>query len=172
MTKQGLTLLELLMVLVMLSVLMGAATLGFITVLKTWGNQDISLEIQEDVRQGVERMLRDLRPARAISVSDDAIRYTVRESGTNNHYIFYLYHPADSWIPAYNQSVYELRKATLSGGINGTFTYGSGTLYAKKVKPPPTSDMSSSGNVITIDLTVSRYDETFHLLEKIRPRNL
>ncbi len=170
--RKGFTVLELLIVIVMLSVLFSAATFGFVIMLKAWGSQDASLEIREDLRQGVEKILRDLRPAMAISVSNDAIRYTVRESGTDNNYIFYLYHADDPWIPSYNQTVYQLRRATLSGGINGTFTYGNGPIYVKEVKPPTTSDMSASGNVITIDLTVSKYNETYHLLEKIRPRNL
>lgn len=170
--RQALTLIELLIVVVMLSVLISATSFGFIIVLKTWGSQDTSLEIREDLKQGVEKMLRDLRLANVISVSNDAVRYTVDEGGTDNDYIFYLYHADDSWVPAYNQTVYQLKKTTLSGGINGTFTYGAGSIYVKEVMPPATSDMSVSGNVITIDLTVSKYDETFRLLEKIRPRNL
>lgn len=169
---KGFTLIEVLIVLVMLFTLISAATYGYIVVLETWGSQDASLEIREDLWQGVERMLRDLRPAKAINVANDAIRYTIRESGVDNHYIFYLYHASDSWVPAYNQNVYQLRRTALSGGIGGTFTYGSGTIYIKEVKPPPTSDLSASGNIITIDLTTSKYDETFRLLEKIRPRNL
>lgn len=163
---------ELLIVLVMLSVLISASTAGFMIVLKTWGTQDASFRIQQDLSLGMEKMLRDLRLAKAISVSNDAIRYTVRESGSDNSYIFYLYHASDSWPPAYNQSVYQLRKATLSGGINGTFTYGSGSLYMKEVKPPTTSDLSASGNVITMDLTVQKYGETYRVTQKLTPRNL
>lgn len=147
-------------------------TVSFTAIFKSWGGRLTTLDIQEDLRQGMERMLQDLYLAQAIASSNDALRYTVRESGVNNHYIFYLYHPSDTWPPLYNQTVYQLKKTTLSGGINGTFTYGSGLLYVKEVKPPPTSDLSLSGTVATIDLTVSKSDETFHLLQKIRPRNL
>ena len=173
--SRAFTLLQLLIVVVMLSLLMGASTFAFLTLLKAWGSQDTSLEIQEDARQGVERMVRDLRLATNpidASTPNDSIRYTVREAGATNYYIFYLYNRNDSWPPAYNQSVYELRRVSLPGGINGTFNYGDGTLYIRSVKPPPVSDMSLSGTVVTIDLTVSKADETFHLLEKIRPRNL
>ena len=172
--SRAFTLLQLLIVVVMLSLLMSASTFAFLTLLKTWGSQDTSLEIQEDARQGVERMLRDLRLARAILVSDDSIRYTVRESGTDVSYIFYLYHPSDPWGGAYTQSVYQLKRTTLSSTNLSTasFSYGTGTIYVREVRSPPTSDMSVSGTVVTIDLTVSKADETFHLLEKIRPRNL
>lgn len=156
----------------MLALLTGVMTAVFTTLFKSWGDRLISLDIQEDLRQGVEKMMRDLRLAQAIASSNDAIRYTVRENGVNNSYIFYLYHPSDTWPPLYTQNVYQLKKATLSGGIGGTFTYGSGSLYMKTVKPPPVSDLSSVGTVITADLTVAKYNETFRLLEKIRPRNL
>jgi len=160
------------MIVVMLALLMGVTTVAFTTLFKSWGDRLIALDIQEDLRQGLEKMLRDLRLATAIVSANDAIRYTVRESGVNNNYIFYLYHPSDTWPPLYTQSVYQLRKAPLSGGINGTFTYGAGSIYMKEVKPPPVSDLSTLGTVVTMDLTVSKYNETFHLLEKIRPRNL
>ena len=160
------------MVMVALVLLMGVMTVTFTTLFKSWGDRLTSLDIQEDLRQGLEKMMRDLRLATAMTSSNDAIRYTVREGGTTANYIFYLYHPSDSWPPLYNQTAYQLRKATLSGGINGTFTYGSGALYMKEVKPPPVSDLSSLGTVATMDLTVSKYGETFHLLQRIRPRNL
>ena len=170
--SRAFTLLQLLIVVVMLSLLMGVVTSAVAIVLKTWGRQDVALEIQEDARQGVERMLRDLRLAKVVlDLGEDAIRYTVRESGTDRNYIFYLYHPSDPWGLPYTQTAYELRKTSL-GVINGTFTYSSGTIYIKSVRPPPTSDLSVTNNVITVDLTASKDTETFHLLEKIRPRNL
>ena len=174
--KHGYTLIELLIVVLTSSLLFGAATFGYIVVLKNWGIQDTTLEVREDLRQGIEKMLRDLRPAKAISVvaAEDAIRYTVDEGGTDNNYIFYLYHPSESWVPAWNQTVYTLKRTALTGGISGTFTYGDGTIYVKEVKPPAAdvTDMSSSGNVLTIELTVTKSNVTYHLLEKVRPRNL
>jgi prepilin-type N-terminal cleavage/methylation domain-containing protein len=170
--KTGFTLTELLIVIVMLAVLFSAVWVSFNTVLETWGTQDARLGLEEDLRHGMDKVLYDLRAAKAISVADDSIRFTLYESGTNNSYIIYLYHSGDSWVPAYDQDVYELRKTALTGGINGTFTYGDGSLYIKQVKPPTTSDLSVSGNVITLDLTATRYDETVRLLEKLTARNL
>jgi len=160
------------MVVAMLFVLFSAAMYGFTVILKTWESQGTALDIREDLKQGVEKMVRDLRMAKAISTADDSIRFTVTESGTDNNYIFYLYNASDSWVPDYDEEAYELRKATLTGGINGTFTYGNGPLYIKEIKPPTDSDLSSSGNVLTIDLTVFKTDETFHILQKVRPRNI
>ena len=168
----GFTLMELLIVVVLLAVLISAVSFGFLTVLKTWGSQDTLMEVQEDVHQGVEKILRNLRLAKALSAANDSIRYTVYENGADSNYIFYLYNASDSWPNSFNQSVYQLKRVSLSGGINGTFTYGDGTIYIKQVKPPAASDLSLSNNVITIDLTVSKYNENFHLLEKLRPRNL
>jgi prepilin-type N-terminal cleavage/methylation domain-containing protein len=173
--SRGVTLIELMIVIGMLAALILAGTASFPVVLTTWSEQDDALMIQEDLKHGGEKMIRELRAATAINVANDAIRFTERPSNTSsttNDYIFYLYHASDSWIPSYNQDVYQLRKATLTGGINGTFTYGDGPLYMKRVKPPTTSDLSASGNVITIDLTVQEHDETFRLLQELTPRNL
>ena len=169
--KSGFTLIELMDVIGVFAVLTYTTTIAFTTVMETWGSQDAAIQVREDLRRGTEKMLRDLRLANAISVADDSIRYTVRESGSDNSYIFYLYHPDETWVPDYDESVYELRKATLAD-IGGTFTYGDGSLYIRDVVPPTTSDLSVSGSLITMDLTTSKYDETSRVLEKLRPRNL
>jgi prepilin-type N-terminal cleavage/methylation domain-containing protein len=170
--RRGFTLIEMLIVIVLLTTLVHISVQSFTMVMRVWASQDAAMGIREDVHQGMEKMLYDLRTATAISVADDSIRYTVDESGTDAHYIFYLYHTSDSWVPAYTQTVYELRKAALTGGIGGTFTYGDGVLYIKAVQPPTTSDLSASGNLITIDLTVSKYNEAFRLRQQVKPRNL
>ena len=41
----------------------------------------------------------------------------------------------------------------------------------RDVKPPTTSDLSVSGSVATLDLTLLRADETFRLIERIKRRN-
>lgn len=165
---------ELLITLLLFAVLMTATAFSLNPILLAWASQQDRMELQRQSQHGMERALRDLRLATALqNDANDAIRYTLRESGVSNSYILYLYNANESWPPAYGQSTYQLRSAPLSGGIAGTFTYGAGTLLMRDVRPPPNTDLSVSGSVATMDLAlVRRSDETFRLIEKIRRRNL
>ncbi len=170
----GVTLVELLITLLLFAVLMTATAFSLNPILLAWASQQDRMELQRQSQHGMERLIRDLRLATALQGdANDAIRFTLRESGVNNSYILYLYNAAESWPPAFTQSTYQLRKASLTGGINGTFTYGSGDLLMRDIQPPTTSDLSVSGSVATMDLTLLRKsDETFRLIEGIRRRNL
>ena len=143
------------------------------TIMVTWVSQERRGGIDINLDRGIEEMARDLRKAREVqsTAGYDEIRY---RQGTNSYFIFYLYHASDSYIPppAFNQSSYQLRRATLSGGINGTFTYGAGDIVVNDVAPPPTSDLSLASNLMTLDLTVTRGDETIRSRTQIRPRNV
>ena len=170
--RRGVTLVELIITLLLFALLMSATAIALQPVLLAWASHQDRMELQRSVQQGLERAVQDLRLAGTLQNDvNDAIRYTVRESGVNNSYILYLYHASNTWPPAYNQSVYQLRKASLTGGINGTFTYGSGTLLMRDIQPPTTSDLSVSGSVATMDLTLSRGNETFRLIRKVKKRN-
>ena len=173
-TTGGVTLVEVMVAMALTGVLMTATSFALKPVLLAWSSQQDRMELQQQSQHGLERAIRDLRQATELQGdANHAIRYTLRESGVSNSYILYLYNAANSWPPAYNQSVYELRKAGLTGGINGTFTYGSGTLLMRDVQPPPTSDLTVSNSVVaTLDLTLLRKtDETFHMIERVKRRN-
>lgn len=170
--RRGVTLVELLIALVLFGALMSAAALSFQPVLLAWSSQHDRMELQRQAVHGLERAVRDLRQATSLqNDSNDAIRFTLRESGVSNSYVLYLYNAADTWPPAFNQSTYQLRKASLTGGIGGSFTYGDGTLLMRDVQPPTTSDLSVSGSLATLDLTVARFDETFRLVDRVKRRN-
>lgn len=170
---RGLTLIELMISIVLMSALGTAAILIFNVVLRSWSVQTERQGTDIQLDRAVEEVVRDLRQATQIqSVSGyDEIRYT--QDGSN-FYIFYLYNASDSYAPppAFGQSSYQLWKGTLSGGISGTFTYGSGTLMASGILPPPTSDLSASGNLLTVDVSSKNGDETIQVRTQVRPRNL
>jgi prepilin-type N-terminal cleavage/methylation domain-containing protein len=171
--KRGFTLIELMMSVAMFATLVLATTMVYRALLLSWSSQETRSGIDIILDRGIEEIVRDLREAREIQSTSgrDEIRYS---SDGTNYYIFYLYHASDSYVPppAFDQTVYELRKATLTGGLSGTFTYGDGDLILTDVKPPTTSDMSLSGNMLTVDLTMTRNDETIRSRTDIRPRNL
>lgn len=172
-SRKGATLIELMIVLVLLSVLGGAAMMVFNVVLLSWSSQTERSGADLQLERAAEEMVRDLREARQFqsTAGRDEVRYTTDGS---TFFIFYLYNAGDTYgpPPAFNQTVYQLRRATLTGGLSGTFTYGSGTLLLTEVLPPATSDLSASGNLITLDLSVERKEETVRLRTQVRPRNL
>ena len=166
------TLIEMIITLLLFAALMTAAAMAFNPILLAWSSHQDRMELQRQVQHGLEKAIRDLRLATVVqNDTNDAIRFTVRESGTDNSYILYLYNASDTWPPAFNQSTYQLRKTGLTGGINGTFTYGNGDLLMRDIKPPTSSDLSVSDSVATLDLTLIRGDETFRLIERVKRRN-
>ena len=175
--KSGLTLIELTIVLVMFAILIGVSTYIFRVVLLSWSGQETRAGININIDRGIEEMVRELREAQGVydnydgGTPNDEIRFTQNGS---TYYIYYFYNSGDSYgpPPAFTQSSYELRKATLTGGINGIFSYGTGRIIAEDVLPPTTSDLSVSGNIATIDLSIRRDDETIRSRTQIKPRNL
>lgn len=167
--RNGLTLIELMIGIVMFAILIAATTFIFRAVLLSWSSQETRAGIDISLDRGIEEMARDLREAKEASSSNDEIRFSQDGSA---YYIYYLYNPSDTYPLSFNQSSYQLRKAALTGGIGGTFTYGSGQIVITEVLPPPTSDLSFSSNIVTIDLNVKRGDETIRSRTEVRPRNL
>jgi prepilin-type N-terminal cleavage/methylation domain-containing protein len=169
-SPKGVTLIEVITVLALLGVLMTAWAYSFNPILMALSSQQDRMGLNM-LQSGLEKAASDLRSAVALQNDPNkAIRYTLRESGVVRSYILYLYHPSDSWPPNFTQSTYQLRKASLTGGISGTFSYGSGDLILRDVVPPPLSDLSAAGSVATMDVTLKKGDETFRLLCKVKRR--
>lgn len=164
------TLIELMITIVMLVILVAVAAHIFRAVLLSWSSQEARAGIDISLDRGIEEVARDLREARQVSVvNNDETRFT---QDLTNYYIYYLYSAGDVYPPSFNQSSYQLKKAALTGGFSGAFTYGAGYIIINDVLPPPTSDLSLSSNLITLDLSVKRGDEIIRSRTRVRPRNL
>ena len=173
-TKRGLTLIELMMTIAMFAILVIVVAYVFRVALISWSSSETRAGIDITLDRAIEEMVRDLREAKLVrSTADyDEIRFT---PDYTNYYIYYFYSSGDSYVPppAFDQTTYELRRATLTGGIDGTLnTYGDGQVIIPDVLPPTTSDLSLNGNMITIDISVTRGDETIRSRTEARPRNL
>lgn len=163
------TLIELVMSVLMIGALIGAAVYIFQAVLLSWSSQEKRAGLDISLNKGIEVMVIDLREASSIQSSNDEIRFT--KDGTT-YYIYYLYNSGETYPPVFNKTSYNLMKATLTGGISGTFTYGSGGPIILSVLPPPTSDLSLTNNVINIDLSVISGSETVRSKTEVHPRNV
>lgn len=178
--RRGVSLLEMLFVISLITLLVGTMMFLYVIVLRGWDQYGKRTDLAEKLNFTLERMLRDVRKAKAITppapMNSHSIRFTLCEGSptcTDNSYIYYLYHASNTWPPAFNQTSYELRRAPLSGGINGTFTYGAGDLIALGIKPPPETDISYSGTVVEIKkLAASDASETITVSGAVRPRNV
>jgi prepilin-type N-terminal cleavage/methylation domain-containing protein len=171
--KRGLTLVELLMAMVMLAAITGVALYLFSAVLRVWHSQETRSGIDIELDWRMEEIVRDLREA--VEIQSTAGYNEIRFSPDGiNYYIYYLYNPGDVYVPppAFNQDEYALKRAQLTGDINGTFSYGGGKVFVKNVLPPATSELSRSGDLLTIDLTAQRGDETIRSKTEVQPRNL
>lgn len=167
--RKGFTLFEVIITVFLFSLLAAAIMVIFKTVILNWASMENRIGIEVVLDRGIEEISRDLREAKLVQSSNDEIRYTPDNS---NYYIYYLYNAADSYPCSFNKAAYQLRKATLAGGINGSFSYGSGQIILTDILPPSTSDLSLSSGVVNVDLSVSRRNETVRTRTKVKPRNL
>jgi prepilin-type N-terminal cleavage/methylation domain-containing protein len=166
---EGLTLIELMITVMLMSVLTGVMVFVFITLIGQWSSGEKRASIDINLDRGVEEMVRDLREANQTQGSNDEIRFTRDGS---NYSIYYFYNSADRYPLTFNQNLYQIREAAISPGINGNFTYGSGRIVIRDVLKPPTSDISFANNTVNIDLSVARGNETIRSTTQVRPRNL
>ncbi len=172
--KKGLTLLEVIFAISLIFLLMSSIVFVYIVVLKGWSHTGERSDLQSQLSFSLERIVEDVRRANALSVSTHALRFTRYESGADQSYIYYLYNASDTWPPNYNQTAYELRRAALTGGIGGTFTYGGGDIIQTGIDSPQgaKTSITASGNYALVSLKATGAAETFQVRGYVRPRNI
>ncbi|MBU1127756.1 MAG: prepilin-type N-terminal cleavage/methylation domain-containing protein [Candidatus Omnitrophica bacterium] len=170
--KKGLTLIEVVITAVMFAMLAGVIAYAFRVVYLTWAAGQARCEMDISLDGAVEEMAREIREADG--VQSTAGYNEIRFERDGAAYIYYLYNGGDSYgpPPAFNEDSYELRRCDLPGGIAGSFTYGEGKIMTFDVLPPPATDLSLAGNMVTIDITASRNAETIRTRTEVRPRGL
>lgn len=167
--RKGFTLVELSITILMVTILTAVISFAFIALVNNWLGQEKRAGININLNRGIEEVARELRKAKTIQSANSEIRFTQDQS---NYYIYYLYNANDTYPPNFKQDLYQLRRVALSSGINGIFTYGSGKIIIRDVLPPPVSGLSFSDNIVTIDISARRANETVRAKIKIRPRNI
>lgn len=167
---RGFTLLEVLLVAALGPAIIGMLIFMFQAALATWSAQGSRISLTVGVNRAVREMARDLRDAGAIgSLNSDEVRFTTDNA---TYYIFYLYNSSDPYPAHFTNTSYQLKKTVLSGGMAGTFVYGSGDLIARDILPPPATNLSFSAPVVTIDLTVQQGNSITRSVGSVKPRNL
>ena len=189
----GLTLIELLIAIMLMSALMGAMVYIFQAVLLSWSSQETRAGVNISSSFTITSMVQDLRKAVVISDNSGAheIRFGVKHPGYDpasrnpviDYYIYYFYNANNTYPPSFNQTYYQIRKCSLGDSSTSTsltartFTYSSGQFIVDNITSPhdatSPSNLSVSNNVITIDLTMLRgQNEKIRDRSSISPRNL
>jgi len=179
--KQGFTLIETIIVLLLMAILLGATGFVFLVSLRAWDSGCIRGGIREDASYAMENMVRDLKAMAMGSLSQydsgsGNIAHTIQyDDLSGNTYVLYLYNADDATLDStYSQSLYDLRKADITEGDDPAL--GEGTLILRDLVSPnatsPATALAISGNQVTIDFVLRRGNETVRTRTKVRPRNL
>ncbi len=176
-TKRGFTLLEILIVLLLFSVLLGVSGWLFVVSLRVWDIGYRRTGIREDISYASEKMVRDLKEMANASLGQyNSIAHTIQyDDLSGNTYVLYLHNTDDASLDStYSESLYDLREADIDGGEIPDS--GDGVLILRDLVSPdatePATDLSISGNEVTLDIVVQRGEETVTIRTMIRPRNL
>src|SRR3989338_4245769 len=170
-SQRGLTLIEVLVPTVILSILVFTVGFAFMIGLKQWDQGYARSQMRTKMNQALELVTKNLRQAASIdALTAGSITFTADlGSGAQSHRVD-LYNASEAEPnPPYTQDSYELRWAV------GTVTYGSGAVIATDIarpSPPSSNPFSQSGNVITMNFTLERGDVSIDLRTNVRVRNL
>jgi len=179
--KQGFTLIETIIVLVLMAILLGATGFVFLVSLRAWDSGCIRGGIRADASYAMEKTVRDLKEMAMGSLSQydsgsGNIAHTIQyDDLSGNTYVLYLYNADDATLDStYSQSLYDLRKADIDHG--DTPATGDGVLILRDLVSPdavsPATALTISSTQATLDFVPQRGSETVRLKTKIRPRNL
>jgi hypothetical protein len=168
MKEAGLTVLELLLVMILTGILVIGIGQVYVTGLGIWQNGYERSVARDQTAQALERMSQALRQAKNIDAfSESSIIFTADLGAGDDTYRFYLYHPAQTDAgPPYTQSVYQLR------GAQGDVSYGEGAVLAQNIRQPATAPFSLSSGLLTVDLTRNFLDSSMRFRSNVRLRNL
>lgn len=162
-SKKGFTLLELILTIALLGLITGTLMYLYVVTLKSWDQFGRRTDVRNKIQFALERMVRDVRQANAVNVTGNTVRFTIGSSS----YIYYLYNTS------------ELRKASLTGGIGGTYTASAGDLIASGLTNSTAltnsgtcTGASSTSCVVQVYLVGTDNNETIQVSGYVRPRNL
>ena len=159
MKKRGFTLLELILVILMTTILIGAMGFVYFTCCSAWNVGKDRSELRTQVSQSLEWITRNLYPAQNVVLeSPQSLKFTKGSSD----YRLYLYSLDDPGVK-YDQNSYSLLQSDASEA------YGAGIVLATGVQP---NIFSYVNNIVAVDLTATQNNITVHERTKIKPRNL
>ncbi len=187
--RQGITLMEMMLGLVMVSILASAFTFVFFMALKNWNYQRQRLEVREPAIWALENISKDLRQARSVTLGNASrITFTVSPYETID-YNRVLSSGLWQVVRTYTLSTTPATSTTAAvagGAIGGTTTFirntvsaftlqyynSSGTLISTPVPPAQLANIRLVRITLSLQSTLLLNTETVTLRTEIRLRNL
>jgi hypothetical protein len=176
-SRKAVTLLEIVFTLTLVVFLVSASFLIYIVTLRGWDELGDRTDLHEKLHFALERVVREVREGNELFVANHGLRF--RERVTDDGFIYYLHNASDVWPPAYTQSAYDLRRASLTEAgvandlIDDTFNYGDGTIIAIDLNPPASgTTITSTGNYAVITLQATSGDSTLSVRGNAKLRNV
>ena len=170
-SQKGLTLIEVLVATVIMSVLVFTIGYTFVIGLRQWDEGYARAQMRTQMAQALELVTKNLRQAQSIdALTAGSITFTADLGSGQMSYRVYMYNSSDPEPnPPYTQNTYDLRWA------QGTVTYGSGSIIASNIarpSPPSSNPFSQRGNVITMNFELQHGSQTVDMRTNVRVRNL
>ncbi|UCD54785.1 MAG: prepilin-type N-terminal cleavage/methylation domain-containing protein [Candidatus Omnitrophota bacterium] len=172
MNKNGFTLIELIIGIVLYSIIIGVAGLVFIVVLREWSSTQIRSNLRQDAVIAVERLTRELNEAREItSALDNSILFwwqdTDADEVRDSSEVVTFSWDGTAGTPLKRDDV------TLAFDVEN-FQINYRDLNNSPLSPAPDLSLEDRDSIRRLDvqLKLSREDEEFTLLTSIIPRNL
>jgi len=165
--KKGLTFIELLMVIIVFGILVLSIVPTYVMGIKTWSRQFDHLDMRGRLSQAMELISRDVRQITSIgSLTESGIIFTAYLGWSQTCYL-YLHNEDDPLpSPPYSESEYDLRYTCYST------TYGDGPVIVENIPQPTRAVFSRSGDLLTIDITVSKNNVPIRIRSNVNMRNL
>lgn len=166
--RDGVTIMELMVALLVLTVLGGLATSVYLFGAHALHAYQTTSAARAELSQAMDTAVGMMRQASSIdAISSGGVSFTADLGAGSNSFRLYLYNELDPEPnPPYSQAEYQLRLA------QAETDYGSGAVLVSGLKPPGQVPFRLDGDVITLDWTVTAEDVPIRLRTAVRPRNL
>jgi prepilin-type N-terminal cleavage/methylation domain-containing protein len=164
--KKGLTLIELMIVTVLISIIVAASAVVFLTGLKAWSSGRDRTEIREEAGLAMERMVRDLCQAGTITAATTAmITFTADvDNDSVNETVTFSRDAGNNLIRTVDGAAITLTPDARALTFSYTDLNNNGTV-------PVTQADRNNIRVVTIALTMNKADETYALSSSAYTRN-
>ncbi len=172
-SQKGVTIVELLVAIALLSILLAITVSFYPSVMRIWNSGQDTYNLRGELSQARDLMNNYLVKASTFTIINPGrIIFTANVDPTTpgaESCIFYLYNPSDAgWPSTYPFASYELRFMT----YNGVPVFGSGRSLCYGINPPPSTNFSGVGNQIIVTLDETKNTQNLALRFEIHPRNL
>lgn len=166
--QKGLTLIELLISLIVLSILGALVASTYLFGARTIQSYQTHGGLRASLGQAMQKAVNMIRQAKSIdSLTESRVVFTADLGEGDRMYRLYLYHPDDAEPnPPYTQETYQIRLAIDDGD------YGAGSVLVSEVQPSAEPPFAMAGSLMTLDWTVLTAQASLRLRTKVSPRNL